>query len=137
MTDSVMAPAQAAIYTLLKADATLTGLVDAVADAVPEPVVYTKYVQMGEAMETPDNTFGKYGSDLLFTIHVWALDSPSRSGWKTAQTINSRVIALLDGATLTIPGRALVLCHLDASQSVLDPPWRHIATDFRIITEEP
>ena len=137
MSDSAMADVQTAIYTLLAGDATLSNLIapGAVVDSMPEEAPDTVYVVLGESNETPDNTFGAFGRSELFPVHAFAEDTGDRSGWKTVKDINSRVVALLDGAALSVSGRSTVLCHLEASQSIHDPPWRHIATDFRIQTE--
>ena len=137
MNESSLAPVQAAVFTVLAGDTTLAGLVDEVLDGIPEPNKLSKYVLVGESVETPDNTFGSYGRTEVLTVHTVVEDTQSGSGWKRAKDIHARVIQLLDEADLSISGRSFVYCHFDQSQTIHDPPWRHIATDFRIATEAP
>jgi hypothetical protein len=139
MSESSMGPVQAAVYAVLAADATLLALVDAgaILDSVPEPNKLKKYLLIGESLETPQDTFGSYGREELLTLHVLVEDTQDAGGWKRAKDIDARIIELLDGAELTVAGRAFVYCNFDHTQTLHDPPWRHIATDFRIATEAP
>lgn len=135
MPDSAMLPVQTAIYAALAADATLAALIDGVFDAIPEETKPGRYVVLGESTEIADDTFGAQGRDELLTIHTYVADTPSAEGWAQAKAINSRVVALLDGANLTVTGTTFVLCQFETSQTLREGDWRHIATDFRILTE--
>lgn len=134
-----MVDVQSAVFAILNGDATLATLLGGagrVVDAMPESSPKGKYVVLGTSSELPDDTFTNYGRDELFTIDCFAEDTQQGArGWKTVKTMASRVVALLDGIALTVTGRTTVLCHYDGSQSIHDPPWRHVATDFRIVTE--
>jgi len=136
MTESSLGPVQIGVYQIIGSDSALLTLVDAVVDSVPEPTKLSKYVLIGESIETPDNTFGSYGRTEVLTIHTYVEDTQAGSGWKRAKDINARIVELLDEAELTVSDRAFIYCHLDQTQTIHDPPWRHIATDFRIATEE-
>ena len=135
MPDSAMLPVQTALYGVLAADATLAGLVDGVFDAIPEENKPGRYVVLGESTELADNTFGAQGRDELLPIHVYTAATPRAEGWAQAKAIASRVVALLDGASLAVSGETFVLCQFETSQTLREGDWRHIATDFRILTE--
>lgn len=140
--DSMLQPIQAAVYGALNGDSTLDGLLDGtsdgVFDAIPEENTAQKYVLVGEAIENPDHTFGKFGHDVVVTVHTYVEDNNRQSGNKAAQDINSRVVTVLDGASLTITGHTLVT--IEQINTVVlprDGAWRHIATDFRVFAEDP
>lgn len=139
--DSALQAIQAAVYAALNGDATLDALLDGtndgVFDAIPEENTAQKYVLLGEAIESPDHTFGKFGHDVALTIHSYAEDANKQSGNKVAHDINDRVVEVLDGAALTIAGHALVT--IEQSNTVVFPRdgvWRHVATDFRVLLED-
>lgn len=139
--DSVLQLLQAAVYALLTGDATLTGLLngpnDGVFDAIPEENTAQKYVLLGEKIETPDHTFGKFGHDVVVTIHSYVEDTDNQRGDKAVLEINDRVVEVLDGASLTIAGHSLVTIEqVNTVTLPRDGFWRHVATDFRALAED-
>jgi hypothetical protein len=141
MPDSASLNVLGAIYGVLSGDTTLVTLLgggtERITSGVPEGSNFPRYVLLGESFENPDRTFGKGGHDELVTVHTYVEDTQRTVGWKDALDINSRVVALLDGANLTVPGHSTVLCLLDQSARFDDGPWRRVASDFRVVTEDP
>jgi hypothetical protein len=142
MPTSALSPVQAAIYAKLAADSTLQTLLGGagrIVDTIREGQSPGRYVYLGEAMESPDDTLTDtgYGSEVMLTIYAYADDAQGQAGNKTVQQIASRVIAVLHDATLTVSGKAFVSCEWDGSQQVpADGQFRRIALDFRVLVED-
>lgn len=91
---------QAAIYTRLSTDSTLTTTLSAdVYDNVPSTAVFP-YVAIGDVTESPNPTMGRTGRDLDVTIHIWS----QYVGMKQTKEIQNRVDLLLDGWAPTVTG---------------------------------
>jgi hypothetical protein len=125
---------QAAIFGVLSADVTLTGLcavVGDIADDVPYPFAF-----VGTATEVPWETMGGpsvgLGADCRVTCHIYS----RYAGDSEALTILDRVMALLHHAALTVTGYGSVCCELDDTRVLLEYPQkveqRHIAARFRV-----
>jgi hypothetical protein len=129
---SSLGPVQAAIYTALTADAALTA-VATIWDEVPEGTAMP-YVQIGEAIETPDDWHGGIGRQTVATLHVWS----RARGFAQVVQIMDRVVALLDHRPLTVPGRHFVASRFEFAQTLrdTDPGIRHGVVRFRILTEQ-
>jgi hypothetical protein len=106
--NSAMLPVQAAVYTTLAADAALGALLETDAgagvqtapriyDEVPQSVDIFPYVQVGEAIESKDNTFSETGRSVVVAVHIYS----QAQGWKEAQGILEEVVRLLDEVLLT------------------------------------
>lgn len=124
---------QGAIRTRLLADSTLTDLITEVVDWVDDERPYP-YVQIGEAIETPDNTHSSHGSQTQVTLHVWS----KYRGFKEALTIASRLRALLEHQPLTIDGHRHVATYFVSLIPLTDPEppgdIRHVPVAFRVLT---
>ena len=139
--DTALQPLQAACYTALTGDATLMALLagtgNGVFDAIPETNTAQRYVLVGEGIDTADHTFGRFGHDVLLTIHCYVEDTNAQRGNKTVLAIASRVIAVLDGAALSVSGHTLVTLEMESSQVLpRDGQWRHVVTEFRAFLED-
>src|SRR6266702_4171712 len=66
---SAIGPTQTAVYRHLHGDGPLTALAP-VYDYVPAVTPFP-YVQIGELIETPDNTEGEQGRDVTVTVFAW------------------------------------------------------------------
>lgn len=126
---------QTALYTRLKGDSTLMGLVTGVYDYVPETAVYP-YIVIGEAIETPRNAHDRYGRQTVVTLHVW----DQYKGFKRVLQIGARIQALLDHQPLTLTGLAHVATRYEFGQPLTDPEppgdIRHLVLRYRIVTEQ-
>jgi hypothetical protein len=130
---------QAAIFGLLNGDSTLKNTLGVtVADSIPNKAPRpSRWVTIGEGFEMPDRTFGRNGHEEIVTIHVYTEDTQAASGYSAPKTIAARVIAVLDGVALTVASHATVLCHLESMVTLPpDGESRHIAIDFRVMTED-
>lgn len=137
-------PIQAAIITLLKADATLVALVDGkIYDAIPDSTV-DNYVAVGEWTETSVDTLedgdAGIGSDCLLTIDIYTDDARGQQGYKQGQAIADRVKILLHQASLTVAGWTSVDCQHEDTVSMRDEdhagrPKRHFVSTYSIEVE--
>lgn len=131
---SVVLPLQDAVLSVLTADTQLTGLVQGVFDGVEEGQPYP-YIEIGESIETPDNTHDSHGSNTVITLHVWS----KYRGYAEAVTIATRLRALLEHRPLTIAGHRHVATYFVSQQTLTDPEppgdIRHVPISFRVLTE--
>lgn len=132
MSGSPSLPLQAAIYSRLGGDATLTTtLGSAVYDEVPTANIPEHYVTIGEDTEAPNDTMGKTGRDLTVTIHAWS----RAKGSKKCKQIMSRVDELLDRWTPTVTGWSATEMLLEFSEGPFRDPdglTRHGVRRYRI-----
>jgi hypothetical protein len=128
---------QQAVYALLTADAQLMGLLsgDGVYDGAPEGAPYP-YIDLGEAVESPDNTHDGWGRQTVITLHVWT----QHHGHSKGLTIAARVLQVLDHQPLTIAGHRHISTRYESMQTLTDPDppgdIRHIPMRFRVTTEQ-
>lgn len=138
MTDaeSPLAPIQQTIYDRLTGDATLNGMVTGIYDFVPEPAPYP-YVTLGEVTVIPSNVHGRFGREVVVTLHIWTRSRGHAEGL----AIEDRITQLLDHQPLTLDGHHTVSVRYEFSQTLIDPvepsgQVRHIPLRFRITTEQ-
>lgn len=100
MSGSPILNLQAAIYTRLSGDATLTTTLGAgVYDEVPAGSAFP-YVTIGEVTEAPRDTMGVTGRDVTVTVHYWS----QAKGTKEIHQIHNQVDTLLDRWQPTVSG---------------------------------
>lgn len=137
-------PIQAAIVTLLLADATLTDMVGArIYDAVPESLLDPYIVVSGwseGSNDTLEDGDAGIGSEAVITIDAFTDDARASAGFKKVQTIADRVKILLHGQPLTIDGWVLVV--IEHEDTIVMPdedeagrPKRHSSSTYRVIAE--
>lgn len=123
---------QAAIHAKLTDDAALRGMVNGIFDAVPSGTAFP-YIKLGEATESPFNTFDRKGKDNTFTVHIWS----DYEGNKQALEILDRVNVLLDYEPLDVPGMGLVYCRYETATTIEEPnEIRHVPARYRVVTQE-
>lgn len=134
------APVQAAVYAKLTGDAALLALVDRISDSLPEGITGRELVIVSVTSETRDRRLvtgaGGNAARLLVSVATHVEDTQDRTGWKTAQAIDQRVVELLDSATLTVSGWTFVSCDFDTATNQQDGAWRSITSDFEILVED-
>jgi hypothetical protein len=146
--NSAMLPVQAMVYTVLAADAALKALVmtDAgggvptdprIYDEVPQSVDIFPYVQVGEAIESIDNTFSETGRSVTVAVHIYS----QAQGWKESQAILEEVVRLLDETLLPNPAAPWTTWRNDYDPGGMeqrDPDGtRHIVARFTIKVQRP
>lgn len=140
---------QRAIVTLLRADATLTGLLAPIAGVSPAtPAVVDQpgegqaypYIRVGDHLSIPDNTLTTKGRRITETLHIWTRVRSTLPG----QTIADRVALLLDhqdadlSAVLAPLGHRCIRISLEFDQALTDPDpqIRHHILRFSIETTQ-
>ena len=148
MTADALWPLQQAVYTALRADATLktlTGTTPArVYDHVPSDVwpadgettnaaAFKPYVVVGDDTAGPFDTMTEDGAESILTIHTWS----RYRGRKETKQIMSAVTDALDDVSLSVTGHTLVLLLFEFSSTFLDPDGltRHGVQRFRALTQ--
>jgi hypothetical protein len=133
-------PVQAAIYALLVGDAPLVALVDRIGDSMPEGTAEREYVVLSVTSEVRDRRLvtgaGGNASRLLVSVASHVEDTQDRTGAKTVQAIDQRVVELLDNAELAVDGWTFVSCDYVDSVAQKDGAWRSITSDFEILVED-
>ncbi len=124
---------QPAIVAKLKGDATLMGMITGVFDHVPQGQAFP-YIQVGEATETPRNTFGRKGREATLTIHIYS----QYQGFKEGLQIYSKVDDLLDGEPLQLSTFQLVFLQNDGTNTIIGPDGitRQIPVQYRAFVQE-
>jgi hypothetical protein len=117
-------------------DATLTSLgITGVFDdmAVPENQPFD-YLTIGDIVEKPNNTLGRRGYDVTFTIHIWS----RAKGNKNAQMILARLNQLLDQVHLNLTTQDHVSTMYDSSKFLPDPDGLtlHGLVQYMLYSEE-
>jgi hypothetical protein len=144
----LQSPAQAAVVALLKADATLTGMIANVYDDVPNGTT-KDFIAMGDWSEGSDDTLeddnAGIGSECRLTIHVLTDDQAPNAGtvskgFKKGQSVASRIKVLLHGQPLTIEGWTHVMTEHESTIAFRDEdeqgrPKRHQVSTYRIVAE--
>ncbi|MFJ2438461.1 DUF3168 domain-containing protein [Streptomyces anulatus] len=132
---SPMLPVQGALHAVLSGDSVLGALIEGLYDYLPETVPYP-FVQIGEAVETPDNRHGGFGRQTVPTLHVW----DQYRGYARVLRIGARITELLDHQPLTIPGHDWIATRFEFSQTLTDPEppgdIRHLVLRYRVVTEQ-
>lgn len=127
----------AAVYGVLKNDATLTALAPGgVWDHVPEHPAWP-YLRMGGALEDADDTMGRQGRLVTLVVHAWS----QYRGLKEGCDLIDRAIALLRYTPLTLTGWV----HGDTRHrsSQVDEPQlidgvqiQHVWAEFEVLVQE-
>jgi hypothetical protein len=135
---------QAAIYSILSSDTTLTDMAPVTNDATEDQTY--PYILIANANATPWNTLGGttrgFGWRLRVTVHGYS----RYEGDRDVLTFMQRVVELLNFTTLTIAGYSTVMCELDPDESpmpakvLLEYPQkverRHMPLIFKISVHE-
>lgn len=113
---SATAAIQTAIYAVLSADATLTGLATGgIHNDVPDGEIYP-HVLISKAVETAWNTFGPATSGLgyknIIRIHIYS----RYQGDSEALAILGRIVALLNFQPLTVSGYTSALVEYESNR---------------------
>lgn len=137
---SPMGPLQVAMVALLKADATLTGLLGGAKvfdQRAPEGTDYP-YVLVGDHLSIPDNTHTTAGRDATVTLHIWTRTRTNKQG----QDISAAASALLDhqvaALNAVLVGHKVVAIRNTFDQALTDPDaeLRHHVLRFRVQTSQ-
>lgn len=123
---------QQAIYQLINADSTLSGLVTGVHDRPPQQTGYP-YITIGQADSSDWSTSTSTGQECRFTVDIWSREG----GRKQMDTIIQRLYEILHDGTLTLSGYTLVSMRMMSSQSELGQDgWTyHGSVKFRALIE--
>ncbi|OHV42181.1 hypothetical protein BBK14_11200 [Parafrankia soli] len=107
----------------------ITGVYDYVPEDARRP-----YVTIGEAVSTPDNHHGGFGSETVITLHAWT----TARGMAAGQVIADRIVALLDHQVLDVEGHVHIVTRLEMTEALRDPDptVRHHVMRFRVLTEQ-
>ena len=127
---------QQAIFAALASSEDIKDVVDdppRVFDTVPRGAAFP-YIVIGDDRTTNLSTATDAASEHRLTVHVWS----RASGRKEARVAANAVIAVLDGAELTVPGFALVdLRWLESETSrESDGETIHAQLRFRAVLEK-
>lgn len=127
-------PLQTAVYDVLTADATLTGMVSGVYDETPESAA-VPYVTIGAILQSPDDGHDRQGLDVELTLHIWS----EYRGYRQAATILQEVDRLLDRAPLAVAGFEHVSIAHNQTEFMRDPDpdLRHVVVRYRVWMTEP
>lgn len=130
---SAAQPVQVAMFAVLSADPVLSGMGVGVYDDVPEGAPFP-YVVIGECMETPGGSHGRFGMEVVPTIHVWS----AYRGNAEVAAIADRVVALFHQRPLEIAGHDHISTRFEYRQTLRDPVQRlrHVPVRFRIETSQ-
>jgi hypothetical protein len=134
---SALSAVHAAVYAVLKNDATLTTRAPGgVWDHVPQDPTWP-YVRLGGFVEDPDDTFGRQGRKVSFVVHAWSQYAGVAEGY----TIIDRVIALLRYTALTVTGwqhgdTRHITSEVDEPMLVDDVQVQHVWAEFEVLVSE-
>ncbi|UVC10349.1 DUF3168 domain-containing protein [Rhizobium sp. TH2] len=122
---------QAAIFSRLTGDTTLTGMIGA--GAVFDRRITGRAMPYVVLSEVATSDFGPDAEEHLVTIEAWS----DAEGRKQAQEIAARVKVLLDGTALSLAGFVLVNLMHRSTRARREPKTRaHVAQMvFRALTE--
>jgi hypothetical protein len=124
---------QSSVFAALMADETVQALLSTrVFDAVPRDAAFP-YAVLGDGKETNFDTATEEGSEHVFTITVWSRNG----GHKEAKSIADAIRFVLNNATLSLDGHALVdLRFLDCAYArSTDGETYSAVLRFRAVTE--
>lgn len=121
---------QQQIYIKLSTDTTLNAIVSGrVYDGVPENTVFP-YVEIGEYVEKPWNTFTRQGKQTELTIYIYSRFKENSELFN----IRNAVDAILDKKSLTLTGHVLVGLRLLDARTLQDNQGD--VTRIQVITYE-
>lgn len=130
---SALRPVQLAITGQLRGHAPFIARVTGVLDHVPEAQAFP-YVVVGEFTEAPFHTFGRDGSEITATLHIWS----QYRGWKECTEILALMNGVLDNTELEVEGYQVVSVRAEESQTIRDSDGktRHLVARYRFILQE-
>jgi len=134
---SALSAVHAAVYSVLKHDATLTTRAPGgVWDHVPQDPTWP-YVRLGGFVEDPDDTFGRQGRRVTFVVPAWS----QYAGVSEGYGIIDRVLALLRYTTLTLTGwehhdTRHLTTEVDEPQLVDAVQVQHVWAEFEVFVAE-
>ena len=130
---------QRAVYGVLNADATLSGLVVGVyadvADAHDgEDESLFPYVTLGPETALPWDTHTNLGAAALVQVDIWS----RQNDYVEAKNIATVIHGLLHYQSLTITGASHVMTTLESTAYMLDPDGKthHGAMTFRVVYDD-
>jgi hypothetical protein len=97
------------------------------------------YTRLDDFVETKNDTAGKHGRDVVFALHVWAIDTPTAGRKKAAAAILNQAIALLEYQPLAVAGLTLKACQYDGAtqnDEIEGVPAAHLIATFRVGVSE-
>jgi len=124
---------QAAIVALLRADVTLSGLVNLIGDEIPKNTDYP-YVQLGdEATGAPWHTHNRPGEEIVFPVDIYS----DRQGFRQAQVIAKSVMRLLANQSFAVSGYKTATSYYDSTRQAIEEneaeeKRRRITLNFRV-----
>ncbi|WP_134705094.1 DUF3168 domain-containing protein [Ammoniphilus sp. YIM 78166] len=124
---------QKALYEKLTGDVTLMGMISGVFDYVPDGQPFP-YVTINDFIETPFNSFGKDGKNVLITVQIWS----NNKGFKEAFRILSRLNGLLDDGTITLTNHKLISLQYESAFPGIDEfdGIRQVPVRYRCLVQE-
>jgi hypothetical protein len=138
---------QAAIYTALRGDATLTSLLapasgspsaSSIFDHVPqsstgESLVPFPYVVIGDTTEAEFDTDDQTGRESTITLHAWS----RYLGMGQVKNVMDQIKVVLHNKPLSVSGENVIYCYWEFAEVFRDPDGitRHGVTRFRIVTQ--
>lgn len=130
--DDALLPIQEAMKAAADGDATLAGKVTAVVDHVAEATGYP-YIQIGEAIDTPQGAHDRFGARTAVTWHIWS----TFHGFEEALDIRGDLLRVFDHQPLTVAGHHTVVVRHEQTVTIRDPDpdIRHVAVRFAVETE--
>lgn len=105
---------QTAIFTALNGDVTLTGLVNAIYDNVPDNAIFP-YLVIGEFTSVTFDDKTSDGANTTVTLHAFTQDRDKQ----VVHQIIARTYDLLHNAELSVSGQNLILLRSDNFLQVL------------------
>jgi hypothetical protein len=121
---------QESIYSILTLDPGLMNRVTGVFDYVPANQQFP-YVTIGEFNSTDWGTYGYYGEEVYFTLHIWS----RYQGMKECEIIANDLNRLLARQSFFIDGWGNVGCWFDNRNTIRDSDGytRHCIVRYRLL----
>ncbi len=126
---------QSAMRSRLRADATVTSLINGrVHDQPPDPVIYP-YVTIGEAQTLRADATCISGSLIYLTMHAWSQEV----GYEEVKAIADAVVESLHLAPITLPTNRLISILHQQTRTFRDADGltSHAVIEFVANTEKP
>ena len=125
---SALQAVQNAVYATLNADATLA---NKVFDEPPQEQALP-FVVIGDAIEEPNDTFGRYGKAVTFTVTAWS----TYAGYKQAQDYHAIALGLLNRATISVTNYDSVVIRFQRATAARDGLRRYVQAEYLFTLQE-
>ncbi len=124
---------QTAVFTLLTADSTLSGLVTGIYDHVPDSALYP-FIAIGESHVRDHSNVEKAGTEQQITLRIFSREA----GRKQAAIIMERIVTLMHQGALTVSGQQVLMVRfLSSAITLLDDGRTYEGTlNFRVFLTE-